>query len=110
MVNKWPDEVLTQPYKELILQLATYFVAHEVNITVQFLKIQEELGEVAEAWIGCLGLNPRKGFTHNFEDVVMELADVANTAIIAIQMMGFEPDNILRMQAAKAEERMRDTP
>lgn len=48
-------------------------------------KLGEEVGEVAEAVIGCLGQNPRKGVTHSLDDVVAELLDVAVTALGAIE-------------------------
>lgn len=48
-------------------------------------KVAEECGEVAEAVIGLTGQNPRKGKTHSIDDVKAELADVAITALCAIQ-------------------------
>ncbi|MFJ8477733.1 MazG-like family protein [Kitasatospora sp. NPDC094011] len=36
---------------------------------VQALKLQEEAGEVAQAAIGALGANPRKGHSHTWDDV-----------------------------------------
>lgn len=101
---------MTTQYSALVTELALYFVDHEVTATTQFLKLQEEVGEVAAGWIGVLGLNPRKGVTHTREDVAMELADVVITALVGIQMLGFTPEYILAEQADKAEERMRDTP
>jgi hypothetical protein len=46
------------------------------------LKVQEEAGEMAQAVIGVLGQNPRKGFTHTWEDVVAEAIDVALSALV----------------------------
>ncbi len=48
-------------------------------------KIQEEAGEVVNAFIGVTGQNPRKGTHGSMDDVLSELADVVATAIIAIQ-------------------------
>jgi hypothetical protein len=50
-------------------------------------KVAEELGEVIQAFIGYTGQNPRKGKINEKADVVNELADVAMTAILAIQHM-----------------------
>jgi NTP pyrophosphatase (non-canonical NTP hydrolase) len=36
----------------------------EAPIEAQLLKLSEEVGEVAEAYPGMTGLNPRKGFSH----------------------------------------------
>lgn len=51
---------------------------------LRILKLAEEAGEVAQAWIGATGQNPRKGRTHEVEDVVVELCDVIVTAAVAI--------------------------
>jgi NTP pyrophosphatase (non-canonical NTP hydrolase) len=48
------------------------------------LKLSEEVGEVAEAYIGTHGLNPRKGVCHTREDILAELADVIVTAAVAM--------------------------
>lgn len=50
-------------------------------------KISEENGEVVAAVLGMLGENPRKGVTHDREDVVAELLDVACTALAAVEHM-----------------------
>ncbi|WP_051808811.1 MazG-like family protein [Actinoplanes subtropicus] len=46
------------------------------------LKVQEEAGEMAQAVIGVLGQNPRKGITHNWDDVVAEAIDVVMSALV----------------------------
>ncbi|MFD3998391.1 MazG-like family protein [Streptomyces sp. NPDC058583] len=51
---------------------------------LRVIKIQEELGEVAEAVHGALGANPRKGASHGWGDVAKELADVIVTAAVAL--------------------------
>lgn len=48
-------------------------------------KIGEEFGEVIQAMIGWTDQNPRKGQTHTIEHVIDELADVAITALGAIE-------------------------
>lgn len=58
--------------------------------TIRILKIQEEAGEAAEAWIGYLGANARKG-EKTLDDVQAELADVAITAWIALRGLGLDP-------------------
>jgi NTP pyrophosphatase (non-canonical NTP hydrolase) len=54
------------------------------EITLRLLKISEEAGEVAQAWIGYTGQNPRKGTTHSAADVADELCDVIVTAMVAL--------------------------
>jgi NTP pyrophosphatase (non-canonical NTP hydrolase) len=56
---------------------------HEDSMRV--LKLVEEAGEAASAYIGMVGQNPRKGITHSLDDLLGELADVAITALCAIQ-------------------------
>ncbi|MEU4241901.1 MazG-like family protein [Actinoplanes sp. NPDC026619] len=46
------------------------------------LKVQEEAGEMAQAVIGVLGQNPRKGITHTWDDVVAEAIDTALSALV----------------------------
>jgi NTP pyrophosphatase (non-canonical NTP hydrolase) len=52
---------------------------------MRVLKLTEEAGEAAAAYIGMVGQNPRKGATHSLDDLLGELADVALTALCAIQ-------------------------
>lgn len=48
-------------------------------------KLTEEAGEVVSAYIGLVGQNPRKGITHDRDDVLSELLDVAVTALGAYE-------------------------
>jgi NTP pyrophosphatase (non-canonical NTP hydrolase) len=48
-------------------------------------KVIEELGEAISKLIGYTGQNPRKGVYAEKEEMLKELADVAFTAIFAIQ-------------------------
>jgi NTP pyrophosphatase (non-canonical NTP hydrolase) len=55
-----------------------------VDEVCRVLKLAEECGEAAEAYIGMTGQNPRKGVTRTVDDLTGELADVAVTAMTAI--------------------------
>jgi phosphoribosyl-ATP pyrophosphohydrolase len=77
------------PTWDTIDALATWLdtgspVSPETRRILQILKITEEAGEVAEAVIGATGQNPRKGFSHTWEDVERELCDVIITAMVAL--------------------------
>ncbi|MGI5041504.1 MazG-like family protein [Streptomyces sp. JAC128] len=61
------------------------------EITLRLLKLTEESGEVAQAWIGTTGQNPRKGTTHSVEDVADELCDVIVTAAVALASLVDDP-------------------
>jgi NTP pyrophosphatase (non-canonical NTP hydrolase) len=75
------------------------------EITLRLLKIAEEFGEAAQAWIGTTGQNPRKGVTHTREQVADELGDVAFGALVTASSMGFDPRQVLADTAAKVAAR-----
>lgn len=75
------------------------------ELTMQILKLQEEAGEVAAAWIGMTGQNPRKGITHCLDDVLNELADVAITAMVAIRRLEGNPAAVIGGKVAVMRER-----
>ena len=76
------------------------------ELTCRILKVTEEAGEAAAAWIGVLGQNPRKGVTHTREDVAAELADVALTALVAIESLGLDSRVVVNGRAAKVVDRL----
>lgn len=59
-------------------------VTPEVSRILRCYKITEEAGEVAAAVIGATGQNPRKGVTHDWNDVARELCDVILAAKVAL--------------------------
>ena len=63
----------------------------DVPEAVRVLKVTEEAGEAAEAYIGVSGLNPRKGVTHSTDELADELADVALTALVALGAFTADP-------------------
>ncbi|GAA3230612.1 MazG-like family protein [Actinocorallia longicatena] len=58
-----------------------------VSVDLQMLKITEEVGEAAEAYIGMIGANKRKGVHRTREDVLAELSDVIITAAVAMSRL-----------------------
>ncbi|GAA3844090.1 MazG-like family protein [Sphaerisporangium flaviroseum] len=60
-------------------------LAPEVELLLRLLKVSGEAGEVADAVDGVYGHNPRKGFTHTWEDVDRELCDVILTGMVALR-------------------------
>ncbi len=75
------------------------------ELGLRILKIVEEAGEAAAAWIGTIGQNPRKGVTHSRQDVADELGDVAFTALVAAASLGYDPREVLARVAAKVRPR-----
>ena len=59
----------------------------EMERQMRLTKITEENGEVAQAVVGVLGQNPRKGVTHTWEDVQGEVCDVILTAMVALNSL-----------------------
>lgn len=55
---------------------------------LRIMKVAEEVGEVTAAVIGVTGQNPRKGFTHTWDDVRTELCDVILAAMVALHSIG----------------------
>jgi hypothetical protein len=58
---------------------------------LRLMKVQEEAGEVAAAWIGVVGQNPRKGVTHTTGEVLGELCDVIVAAMVAMTTLTRDP-------------------
>jgi NTP pyrophosphatase (non-canonical NTP hydrolase) len=75
--------------------------------TLRILKLTEEVGEVAQAWIGVTGQNPRKGVTHTSVDVADELCDVIVTALVALSSVVDDPAGHLNAKLAKIAVRPR---
>ncbi|MFG2144153.1 MazG-like family protein [Streptomyces sp. NPDC048696] len=61
---------------------------------MRILKLQEEVGEAAQAVIGAVGYNPRKGQSHTWDDVEKELCDVILTAMVALRTITPEAGKI----------------
>lgn len=80
--------------------------SEQPELTLRILKIVEEAGEAASAWIGTIGQNPRKGVTHTRSDVAAELGDVAFTALVAAASLGFDPETVLADVARKVTARL----
>jgi NTP pyrophosphatase (non-canonical NTP hydrolase) len=74
---------------------------HEDSMRV--LKLVEESGEAAAAYIGMVGQNPRKGVTHSLDDLLGELADVALTALCAMQHFTQDKQATRSVLAAKVQ-------
>lgn len=73
-------------------------------------KMQEEIGECIQAFIGVTGQNPRKGFTHSQIEVHDELCDAILTGIYALQHFTkntSETRGLLRSRMRVHEERFR---
>ncbi|MFD8117819.1 MazG-like family protein [Streptomyces microflavus] len=77
----------------------------EQQLLVQLLKIQEETGEVAEAVIGALGQNPRKGMSHTWQDVEAEVCDVIVTGMVALLRLNPEAPSVLARHLARISAR-----
>jgi len=74
-IDAWLDEGVDLGYKEQPL------AQHWARVA----KVVEEAGEAVDALIGLTAQNPRKGFYASEDDLLGELADVAFTAIFAMQ-------------------------
>ncbi|WP_370093526.1 MazG-like family protein [Streptacidiphilus sp. MAP12-20] len=79
--------------------------ARQTGLILQILKISEEAGEVAEAVIGAMGQNPRKGFSHSWEDVQNELCDVIITSMVALTRLNPDAGTVFARHLERVAER-----
>lgn len=78
------------------------------GVTHRLMKLQEESGEVAQAYIGYVGANKRKGVTHDEEAVAKELADVVITAMVALHDWVPSPERFMKERLRVLTERIRN--
>jgi hypothetical protein len=67
---------LWEPIAEAVAWLNAHNPRTPEESALRILKVTEEAGEVAAAYIGMTGQNSRKGVTHSSGDVARELCDV----------------------------------
>lgn len=79
------------------------------GLFLRMLKLQEEVGEVAQAVIGATGQNPRKGTTHTWDDVQAELCDVVITALVALRTLTPDARAVFAGHLAQVTERSLDS-
>ncbi|MEU7200100.1 MazG-like family protein [Streptomyces sp. NPDC045470] len=73
---------------------------------LRLLKVTEEAGEAAQAYIGVRGQNPRKGTSHSTDDVAAELCDVILSAMVALHDFHDHPARLLADTAAHRHQRL----
>lgn len=89
---------LDDDYSEYLLEFAAKV---ERPINIRLLKLQEEVGEAAEAFVAYLGFKPNTQAT--ILDIGVELADVVFTALVAMVDLGLTPNDMLAVQMARAK-------
>lgn len=72
---------------------------------LRILKLSEEAGEVAQAVIGAVGQNPRKGHSHTWDDVRSELCDVILTAMVALRTLTPDARRVFEEHVVRVVER-----
>ncbi|MFF7310861.1 MazG nucleotide pyrophosphohydrolase domain-containing protein [Streptomyces sp. NPDC008137] len=80
------------------------------GVLLSVLKLSEEVGEVAEAVIGATGQNPRKGVTHDWDDVQAELCDVVITALVALRNLTPDAREVFARHLERVRERSLASP
>ncbi len=98
--------MLDADYDEYIRTISAV-IFHRGSSLVQdlLLNITEELGEAAKAFSIYTGTNPRKPQAGTVHDVTDELADVVCSSLVAIALLGVDPQEALRRQVAKVKSR-----
>ncbi|MFD0305079.1 hypothetical protein [Streptomyces sp. NPDC127119] len=79
------------------------------EISTRLLKVTEEAGEAAAAYIGMTGQNPRKGITHSRADVADELCDVIIAATVALHSFTDVAPAVLDAKLHAATRRLHET-
>lgn len=92
--------------RRVVLALDVANGAGSQETAMRLLKVQEEAGEAAAAYIGLTGQNPRKGQTHSSPDVADELCDVIVTAAVALHQFTGEPPAFLAAHIRRRTDRL----
>ncbi|MFF2184606.1 MazG-like family protein [Streptomyces sp. NPDC058155] len=87
--------------RDLVAWLDSNNGRSQEEITLRILKITEETGEVAQAWIGVVGQNPRKGVTHTIADLQGEMVDVMVTVAVALASVTDDPAAVVDEKLAQ---------
>jgi NTP pyrophosphatase (non-canonical NTP hydrolase) len=107
VLQRLEDAILDR--EELVWDEIGKLHAHhgDVPVEIRLLKLTEEAGEVADAFLGVHGLNKRKGVCRSRDDLLDELADVIITAAVAMSGVTGDVDearsHLERCLAAVAE-------
>ncbi|MER7577372.1 hypothetical protein [Streptomyces sp. NPDC126514] len=78
----------------------------EHESAMRLMKVTEEAGEAAAAYIGVTGQNPRKGITHTPADVADEPRDVIIAAAVALHAFTTAPPAVLDAKLHAAARRL----
>ena len=92
---------LEASYADLVEHLAQHFHTRDLRLDSALQWLTAELGEAMEVRLLMQGLNPRKGFQGDMEDLAAELADVVIMALIAMRMTGCDVQDTLSKHVAK---------
>jgi NTP pyrophosphatase (non-canonical NTP hydrolase) len=105
-----PDPAATPDPWQAIAALVAWLDAHngtgQQETALRLLKVTEEAGEAASAYIGATGQNPRKGTTHTPADVADELCDVIVSAMVALHSFTDQPHQHLATKLTAISHRM----
>lgn len=92
MTTPMPTPDLWEHVTDVLVWLDDANGRSDHQTAMQLLKIVEEVGEVAAAYIGVTGQNPRKGHSHTVDDVADELCDTLITALVALATITGDAD------------------
>lgn len=100
--------IIDKEYSDFLLKWAQHLRAGDYTMADAIIKVGEEYGEVCDEWILFRGINPRKPRQTAGGPLAGELADVIMTAMTAMVMWGFDPNDMLELQRQKTIERFPD--
>lgn len=97
--------ILDNSYLEYLFQSTRWGIERDVTTADRIVKLTEETGEVAEAYISWSRFKINGTPTKRESDIADEAADVVHAALVLIVSLGFDPIDMLERQQAKVQER-----
>lgn len=101
--------IVDKEYVDFILKCGRHLQASTgYTMADAIIKVGEEYGEVCDEYTLFRGTNPRKPKETRGGPLAAELADVIMTAMVAMVLWGFNPNDMLEDQRQKVIERFPD--
>lgn len=91
---------LDDDYVDFLIRSVQWITDREGSTGEMLLKVNEEAGEAAEAWLQVLHLKEGRKCP---ADVAHELGDLIHAAMVAIVHLGFDPADMLDANRDKVE-------
>lgn len=95
---------MSEEYVEYLINFTRWWRDKGASTGDVVIKLAEEAGEAAEAYLMWRGLKKDKGMTPTEFRIAEELADAATCAFVGIAMLGFDPAILLEQNMRRIKE------